>query len=336
MNILSPKRYFPIALATAFALTIWLVLGTISWAATPFNPDPLFEKAELFSLEIKGDPADLYLPVSSSVTSEGESLPLALLLQGINVDKSNYGLFAETIARYGFAVVVPNHLRTFTAVPGLAKMALFPDQHQIIDVLAFMKQANFDPSSPVFGRLDTSKLVLLGHSMGGVAGLKGIENTCIPPFCLTSFARPLELVAGVFYGTHLQRHAGEKITPIDNEGIKIALIQGSLDSQATLTEVQATFDQIQQPPKTLITILGANHYGITNLDNPANPAGIPAITPDPTPPTLAQATAIETIARWSALFLRGQVLGDEGALDYVERKGDARDENASVVSQMDR
>lgn len=42
--------------------------------------------------------------------------------------------------------------------------------------------------------------------------------------------------------------------------------------------------------------------------------------------------AIETIADWSALFLRGTVLNDTEAFDYVLNTGDALNKNVNVVS----
>jgi hypothetical protein len=66
------------------------------------------------------------------------------------------------------------------------------------------------------------------------------------------------------------------------------------------------------------------HYGITNQDN---------LLRDPIMPTLDQAVATETIARWSALFLMAQVVDNQSAFDYVYYTGDALDGNVSVVSQ---
>ncbi len=43
--------------------------------------------------------------------------------------------------------------------------------------------------------------------------------------------------------------------------------------------------------------------------------------PDPSAQTVAQADSIETVARWSGLFLRGTLLEDQAALDYVFESG---------------
>ncbi|WP_445240572.1 hypothetical protein [Microcoleus vaginatus] len=82
---------------------------------------------------------------------------------------------------------------------------------------------------------------------------------------------------------------------------------------------QSTFDKIQIPPKTLITVTGANHFGISDVNNPAG------ANPDLNTATLEPAVGIETIARWSALFLRANMLKDRAAFDYIYSQGDGLD-----------
>ncbi len=82
--------------------------------------------------------------------------------------------------------------------------------------------------------------------------------------------------------------------------------------------------KIQDPPKALIAVEAANHYGITNEDN---------VTREPNRPTLDQGMATEAIRRWSGLFLRSHLLGDQGAFDYVHNTGGDLDPNVSVISQ---
>ena len=54
---------------------------------------------------------------------------------------------------------------------------------------------------------------------------------------------------------------------------------------------------------------------------------------EPNRPTLDQATATETIARWSGLFLRANLLGDHGASNAVFNANAAFDPNVSIISQ---
>jgi hypothetical protein len=57
------------------------------------------------------------------------------------------------------------------------------------------------------------------------------------------------------------------------------LIAGTKDGVAEPSITEETYNQIQDPPKVLITVEGANHYGITNQDN---------LLRDPFRPTLDQ------------------------------------------------
>lgn len=313
-------------LSIASAGAVFIVAGIAETAAARFSDAPLFNDVGSYSTTIStnNDLADIYFPNPSNLKSGNYSFPIALLLQGANVDKSNYTNFASTVASYGFVVVVPNHQKS---LPQLGFTGLLPETSQLNAVLAQMVKENSNSTSPVAGVINTQKLALLGHSQGGAVGLSAISNLCLPILCEGSFSRPNELVAGAFFGANLRNFSTQEFIPINNSKISTALLQGNLDSIALPANAQKTYNQIQNPPKALITILGANHYGITNTNNPIG------ARPDSNTPTIAQDVAVETVARWSALFLRASVLNDKEALNYVYSTGDALDANVNVTSQ---
>lgn len=324
MNFLSSKKQSSMAVVGALMITLGVEQSA---AAATFNPAPQFESAVSYSTTIPRsdggvDPADIYYPVLSSTDPQQSPLPIALFLQGALVDKSDYSTFASTVARYGFVVVVPNHIRTAISPMG-AVTGLLAEQQQVNDVLSYIRNENSTPSSPIADSFDPSTLVLLGHSFGGAVGIAAIQGNCFPVLCTETFNRPQELKGGAFYGTNFLIGQGSGGLFIDNDGIPMALVQGNLDGVAMPLNAELTYAAIQDPPKAFISIPGANHYGITNEDN---------LIRDPIRPTLEQDVAIETIARWSALFLRGTALNDKGAFDYVFNTGDALDANVSVES----
>lgn len=299
-------------------------LGESATDPTTFNPAPLYDQVKHYTTTIAADGnlADVYYPV---VRSTVERLPIVLMLQGALVDKADYSNYAQIVARYGFVVVVPNNERTITAPDGQTTTGLLAEQQQVNDVLAQMKVENAAPTSPIFKIVDTETLGLLGHSFGGYAGLAAIQNICDPAVCSGSYTRPPELKAGIFYGTNFQPQPNSGTFPtIDNQDIPVGLIAGTLDGVSDLGEAASTYVKIQDPPKALIAVKSANHYGITNEDN---------VTRDPNRPTLEQAKATEAIGRWSGLFLRSHLLGDRGAFNYVYNNGDELDPNVSVISQ---
>lgn len=296
----------------------------------PFTPQPLYSDIEHYTTTIAadGDSADIYFPSVPNSNVNLTEFPIALMLQGALVDKADYSNFASQVASYGFVVVVPNNERTLSAPNGQSVTGLFADQEQVNDVLAEMKAEDVDASSPIFRIVDTSKMGLLGHSFGGAAGIGATqEEISVPGIGSLDYTPPSELKAGIFYGANFRNQQTGELLPINNQGIAIGLIQGSLDGVASPANAQGTYDQILNPPKALITLQGANHYGITNEDN---------LQREPNRSTLDQATSIDTISRWSGLFLRATMLGDRNAFDYVFNSGDAIDPNVSVISQPSR
>lgn len=289
----------------------------------PFDPNPIYDQVKRYTTTIAadGDLADVYYPVLPNTTAD--QLPIALMLQGGLVDKADYSNYAKEVASYGFVVVVPNNERTVTGPGGQSFTGLLADADQVNDVLAQMKLEDVDASSPIFEIVDTSKLGVLGHSFGGYAGLAAIQNINDPAVSSGNYTRPIELKAGIFYGASFQTPPDSGMFPaIDNQDIPVGLITGTLDSVANLGEVASTYVKIQDSPKALVTVEGANHYGITNQDRDR----------DPSRPTLDQATATGAIGRWSGLFLRSHLLGDQRAFDYVYKTGGDLDPNVNVTS----
>ncbi|HLO83549.1 MAG TPA: hypothetical protein VK203_00870 [Nostocaceae cyanobacterium] len=311
------NKYFLLAAGSSF---VCLVSGEAA-LANGFSPSPLFPTVNSYNTIVtnNGDSADIYFPTGVSQ----QKYPIALFLPGSRVETSQYSQYASIVASYGFTVVVPRRIRT---LPAFGFTGLLPEASQINDVLAFMVSENSNPNSPIAGTLDTDNLVLLGHSFGGSVGLTAIDNSCIYPVCEGQFQLPPQLRAAAFFGTSINVGTGQFI-PIKNNNIPIALLHGNIDGSIPLQSAQQSYDLIQEAPKALITINGVNHYGITNVNNPAG------ARTDRNNPTLSQAESIETIARWSALFLQGYALNNQGALEYINNSGDALDENVTVISK---
>ncbi|MEH1846391.1 MAG: alpha/beta hydrolase [Nostoc sp.] len=317
------------ALSVVCTSTLLLVLGVNEIAsASSFNSTPVFNNVANYTTTISGDNnlADIYYPNPTDLKKSNYSFPVALLLQGGLVDKSNYSNYARQVARYGFVVVVPNSKRPD---PTYGDEALLPQTTQIDTALQQIIVENENASSPIVGKLDTEKVGLLGHSLGSIVGLSAIGNLCLvtqTPTCPGSFSRPKQIVAGAFFGGNL-RDKNDVYPPINNDGIPVALLQGDRDGRALPFRASLTYNKIKNPPAALINIKGANHFSITNTNNPAG------AIPDPINATLNQDVAIETIARWSGLFLRASILNDKDAFNYVYFAGDAADPNVTVESK---
>ncbi|MEG5172252.1 poly(ethylene terephthalate) hydrolase family protein [Microcoleus sp. B3-D7] len=323
-----PHFFSAKTLAIVCTIAAFVVLASKVFATT-IDYAPRFKETSFYSTMISAnnDLADIYYPKPSDLNSGNYSFPIVLLLQGALVDKSFYSDYASHVARYGFVVVVPNHLRPSPFNPTLPPN-LASETSQIAAVLSQMAIEKTKPTSPIASVIDTQRLGLLGHSFGGAVGLSVIANKCLPELylCQEPFTRPKELLAGAFFGANLRNPIANEFVPIANDGIAVALIQGDIDGVALPDRSQSTFDQIQTPPKALITVMGANHFAITDVNNPAG------ANPDRNSATLERAVGIETIARWSALFLRANMLKDRSAFDYIYSQGDALDPNVRVTT----
>jgi len=251
------------------------VLGALLIGLAPAEPstatfsvDPVFDTVNTYQTTIttNGDPADIYFPIPSNSHTNISPFPIALMLQGALVDKADYTNFASTVASYGFVVVVPNHERTVTNPnTGEPVTGFLAEQQQVNDILAYIKTENINPASPIAGIVDTNKLGLLGHSFGGFVGLAVIQNICVPRICGENFTQPPEVMAGIFYGTNFKDPPETgSFPPINNQRIPTALIAGSQDTIADLVEATATYNQIQDSPKALVIVKGANPHGVTS------------------------------------------------------------------------
>ncbi|WP_051338623.1 alpha/beta hydrolase [Streptomyces flavidovirens] len=283
-------------------------------AVTPENPTTF--PTGSYAAKVGADAADVYYPATTS-----RGLPVALLLQGANVDKAHYEGFARTVAAFGFVVVVPNHVRPVFGVPGL-----WASSDQALGAVAWAAAENRRDGSPLAGRIDTDTLTLLGHSFGGAAGMSTIQGLCAPPFCAglpPGAVKPAQLKAAAFFGTNSVPPGGGPVGPIDNAGVPVALIQGDADGVAAPVAARDTYRALSAKPKALVGLHGANHFGITDVQNP------PGASPDASPQTLDQTEGIRAAGRWAALWLKAS-LGDPVAASYVRYWGDATDRTVTV------
>jgi hypothetical protein len=135
---------------------------------------------------------------------------------------------------------------------------------------------------------------------------------CEPPLCAPPFTRPPELRAAALYGTNIA--TGTTLDrDLDTSGVAVALVQGTVDGVAPPVEAATTYPSLERP-RALICIRGGNHYGITDVDDPAG------ALPDPNDPTISQQAAVALVAHWSGLWLRAQVLRDPFAAAAIKLK----------------
>ena len=265
-----------------------------------------------------GDPADVYYPDPPDLHTGSYSFPVVLLLQGAKVARGFYSGVAAAVAGYGFIVVVPDHMSNNIGGPGL-----YAELTEIAAVGAQMKVEAASATAPVRGVVDTMRIALMGHSYGGASGLSGMANLCFPPILGCAFTRPPELVAGAFYGTNLATPIFG-VPALDTAGLPVLLVQGDRDGKALPADAQLTYNQIQKRPKAIVSLLGANHYGVTDVDNPS---GADA---ELNPQTLDHAAGLASNGRWIGVFFAAFLNSDMAARAALRNAG-TRDPNVTIT-----
>ncbi|WP_306357938.1 MULTISPECIES: hypothetical protein [unclassified Nocardia] len=295
-------------------MRIWLtaVLSLLLLTAAPARADaPTADGVTREPTRVGGDTATVWYPSRTE-----HRLPIALMLPGANVRGEYYSRFATALAGYGFVVVIPERY----PLPGYS----LPSEHSVTEVVARARAA--DPASAVGAVVDPETLLLAGHSYGGAAAVYAAADRCQPPFCFgVSYRRPAQLKAVVGHGTNTT--IGSTVDAVDVHGIPVLYINGTEDGVSELAEARDSFASLTGAPAAqLVELLGANHFGLTDRDNP------PGAAPDPQRGSAPRADTIAAAARWTAMWFHAH-LGNAAAAAYVTHIGPRTDTAVRVASR---
>jgi hypothetical protein len=270
-----------------------------------------------YAVTVGEDAVDVYVPEAGA----GTLLPAAVFMQGAKCDKRFYGNYAKLVASYGFVVAIANHNSL------LGKN--FTEQKVFNRVWDFLKSESRQAASPLYKKLSTGRVALLGHSYGGVVCLGCMQSTCKIPTCIGfDYEAPKELGAVIVYGTHTKSPMSGKFMEVITRGIPVLYINGDHDGKAASSDTLTTFrEKTSGGPKAFASVRGANHYGINDINNP------PGGDSDPGAPALPQKDANLSIARLSGMFLKAYLYGDEAARHYFSGGAGLNDSAVSIVTQ---
>ncbi|MEU0538920.1 hypothetical protein ABZ319_03560 [Nocardia sp. NPDC005978] len=282
-------------------------LSLLFLIAAPAHADPGVTREET---RVGLDAATVWYPANA-----GRRLPVALMLPGANMRREYYSRFASAVADYGFVVVIPERY----PMPGYS----LPSEQSITDVVGWARERAADPGSRIGSVVDPETLVVAGHSYGGAAALYAAADRCQVPFCFgVSYRHPPQLKAIVGHGTNTT--IGPVVDVVAVHGIPVLYINGTEDSVSEPAEAHESFTKLTgAPTSAFVNLLGANHFGLADEDNP------PGAAPDAHPGTAPREQTIAAAARWTAQWFLAQ-LGDSKARAFVYGGGTRTDAAVSV------
>mmetsp|Transcript_9061 Transcript_9061/g.10402 ORF Transcript_9061/g.10402 Transcript_9061/m.10402 type:complete len:346 (+) Transcript_9061:3-1040(+) len=122
-------------------------------------------------------PYALFYPFGATTESEiAEKAPLLIVLHGYGGNYKGYVEYAELLASFGFIVFVPN----MSSMNGLLKSTRHAKRQKNIEAinehLKWLIGRSETATDSLFGKIDTSKVALAGHSAGGAVAF---EAACI-------------------------------------------------------------------------------------------------------------------------------------------------------------
>lgn len=272
---------------------------------------------------------DSKVAVADAPIATGAPAPLIVYSHGSGGQNFVASFLTEELAAQGFVVVAANHTGD-TAIDRFTNTTSVPDRNdldrpadvtRVIDDMLARSSSSGDFLS---GRIDASRIGLVGHSYGGYTVIADVAGHTTPLGSVKPDRRIKAVVAQAPYTLRLTS------AELAADTVPTMLISGSKDSTTpTATNAMTAFLAITGPPVILVELAGAAHQSFTDvcayLDQipklPDAPAAVVSVIRTQAaegcgPDFLDYARALELTNILTVAFLRTFVAGEIGYDTY--------------------
>lgn len=227
---------------------------------------------------------DYYIPLD-----EGTHTSI-IILQGAGIDKQQYSTLSQKLSKEGYLV-------------GIAEFHSMLGQNYISQRVFDGVWSDIQMNDQTKHR-HNGKVFVLGHSFGGVSATNIAKGICTFPVCNGPYKMNPSLIGAIVYGYRRTGGHHQFLVPI--------LV--AVGDQDSYQQTKSYYDHISSP-KALLTLKGANHYGITNVNNPKGAKA------DPIHPSMSQDQSTSELSFWISRFIRAHSKGDyDGSLHQLATK----------------
>ena len=178
----------------------------------------------------------VFFPSEPDGRPKAGPFPAMVYVQGGFVPSSRYAWQAEALAAQGYVVAMPDHL---------LDLAFFSIENGEVARQLLVRPP---PGSLLEGLVDSKRVAVAGHSLGGVVAFK------------------LALLGG-FRAIVVEASFSDSAddSKIGSLGMPSLFLAGALDCQAKLTQVEMGWAKMPSPT-ALVVLPGMTHYGFTDTD----------------------------------------------------------------------
>lgn len=198
-------------------------------------------------------PTTILFPQTSNQVS-----PILVFGHGLGSNPAAYLDLLRPMASAGYIVVAPTFPLSKKNAPGGTTLADQPQQAKdmkfVVDQVIGL---GLQPDSPMFGRVDGTRVAASGHSLGGITTLDYGYSACCADSRLKATV-PMSSIINFFSGASY----------FNGRAIPMLLIHGDADATVPYALGSLTSYGLAKKPKALLTIKKGNHtFGIDGLAN---------------------------------------------------------------------